>query len=201
MYIAGNIAAGKSTVSRLLRPPLEATLLMEAPESNPYLSSFYSDMPRWSFHTDVHFLASRAADVVREYRPGGRTAIFDRCFLEGEVFADTAHALKLTTDVEAATFNLLLRSFAQALPPPAVLIYLHAEPRTLMERVSSREREYEKSINLAYISALQRGYDKWFNAYATSPKVFFDTSTHDVREDEYALPYLLKQISAYVLDQ
>jgi deoxyadenosine/deoxycytidine kinase len=91
VYVAGNIGAGKSTTSGRLSAALGGRLVTEQTETNPYLPAFYEDMRRWTFHVDVHFLAERVAAVGREYRPGGAPTVFDRCYLEGSIFASVAH--------------------------------------------------------------------------------------------------------------
>lgn len=100
VYVAGNIGAGKSTTSTRLASALGGRLITEQTETNPYLPAFYGDMRRWTFHVDVHFLAERVATVGQEYHPGGPTTVFDRCYLEGSVFASVAHAGGLATDDE-----------------------------------------------------------------------------------------------------
>jgi deoxyadenosine/deoxycytidine kinase len=196
VYVAGNIAAGKSTCCRLLQPALGASLVEENVGRNPYLDQFYADMARWSFHVDVHFLTLRCGTVLREFRPGGAPAIFDRCYLEGSVFAAVAYAAGLVSPEERATFELLLGTFDSLLPPPAVLVYLSAEPPALLRRVRERGRPYERDLSLAYLSALQEEYERWFQAYDRSPKIRVDTSAADLRHDVTAAQAIAGEIAA-----
>ena len=184
VYVSGNIGAGKSTTSSRLSAALPGRLVTEQTDTNPYLPAFYDDMRRWTFHVDVHFLAERAASVVREFRPGGPPTVFDRCYLEGAIFASVAHTGGLATDDEWATFTLLLGSFEAVLPPPAALIYLRADPDLLLERVKNRGRGYEVGITLDYLQALQDAYDRWVADYTRAPVIVVDTGRVDLRADE-----------------
>ncbi len=195
VYVAGNIGAGKSTTSTRLASALGGRLITEQTETNPYLPAFYGDMRRWTFHVDVHFLAERVATVGQEYHPGGPTTVFDRCYLEGSVFASVAHAGGLATDDEWATFSLLLGSFDALLPAPAALVYLRAEPDQLLERVKSRGREYETGMTLGYLQDLQDAYDEWIAGYTAAPVIAVDTGRVDLREDE-RLRELVEEVTA-----
>lgn len=198
VYVAGNIAAGKSTVCRLLQQALGASLVEENVGRNPYLERFYADMARWSFHVDVHFLTLRCGTVSPEFRPGGAPAVFDRCYLEGSVFAAVAAAAGLVSAQERATFELLLETFDSLLPPPGVVVYLSAEPAALLRRVKERGRPYEHDLSLGYLQALQQEYERWFEAYQRSPKIRVETSAVDLRRDVAAARSLADEIAAYV---
>lgn len=195
VYVAGNIGAGKSTASSRLSSALGGRLVTEQTDTNPYLPAFYDDMRRWTFHVDVHFLAERAAAVGREFRPGAPPTVFDRCYLEGAIFASVAHDGGLATDDEWATFSLLLSSFEALLPPPAVLVYLRAEPARLLQRVQGRGHGYESGMTLEYLQALQTGYDRWIAGYTASPVIVVDTEQVDLRESE-ALARLVQEVTA-----
>lgn len=198
IYVAGNIAAGKSTFCRLLQQALRASLVEENVGRNPYLDWFYTDMARWSFHVDVHFLTLRGGAVRREFRPGGAPAVFDRCYLEGSVFAAVAYATGQVSAAERATFELLLETFDSLLPPPGVLVYLSAEPSALLRRVANRGRPYEHGMSLDYLRALQEEYERWFETYERSPKIRVETGAADLRYDLTTAQSIADQIAAYV---
>ncbi|GAA3620809.1 deoxynucleoside kinase [Kineosporia mesophila] len=195
VFVAGNIGAGKSTTSSRLSSALGGRLVTEQTDTNPYLARFYDDMRRWTLHVDVHFLAERTLTVGREYRPGGVPTVFDRCYLEGAVFAEVAHGSGLATDDERGTFTTLLDSFATVLPAPAALVYLRAEPDILLDRVKSRGRGYESGITLDYLQALQEAYDRWIDGYTGSPVIVVDSGAVDLREDE-ALGDVVRRVRA-----
>jgi deoxyadenosine/deoxycytidine kinase len=198
IFVAGNIASGKSTTSRLLQQALAGKVVAEDVAGNPYLRTFYTDMARWSFHVDVHFLAARARDVLHQYQPGGTPTIFDRCYLEGAIFASISYASGLVSDEERTTFNLLLDTVHEALPRAGALVYLSAEPETLLRRVKRRGRLYEQNMPLQYLVALQNEYDAWFDRYDESPKVRLDTQDVDLRQDNEALRALAAQVAALI---
>ena len=48
--IAGNIGAGKTTLTKLLARHYNWKPHYESVDENPYLDDFYSEMERWSFN-------------------------------------------------------------------------------------------------------------------------------------------------------
>ena len=57
--IEGPIGVGKTTLARLIHEQLEAELLLEVFEENPFLSDFYADREKYAFQTQIFFLLSR----------------------------------------------------------------------------------------------------------------------------------------------
>lgn len=70
--IAGNIGAGKTTLTEILARHFGWDVHYENTENNPYLSDFYLDMKRWSFNLQVFFLSSRYQQVLTILRGTGR---------------------------------------------------------------------------------------------------------------------------------
>ena len=75
--IAGNIGSGKTTLSGLLAKHFNWQAHYEDVDTNPYLSSFYEDMQRWSFNLQIYFLNSRFRQIV-DIRKSGKNVIQDR---------------------------------------------------------------------------------------------------------------------------
>ena len=107
--IAGNIGSGKTTLTGLLSKHFGWEAHYEDVDTNPYLSSFYEDMQRWSFNLQIYFLNSRFRQIV-EIRKSGKTVIQDRTIYEdAHIFAPNLHdmdliwALPPTRDTEIPT--------------------------------------------------------------------------------------------------
>lgn len=148
-----------------------------------FLERFYSDMRRWSLHVDLRFLAARAKPLfAQEFTHG--VVVFDRCYVEGIVFTGLAAAQGLVDAEEHETYTMLFNILHTMLPKPAALIYLHAAPQTLLERVQRRGRPFEQHMPLDYLQDLQRHYDNWAAAYRDAPVLSLDTDAQDFREVE-----------------
>lgn len=62
--IAGNIGAGKTTLTKMLAKRYGWKAHFEPVDNNPYLEDYYNDMTRWSFNLQIYFLNKRFRDVV-----------------------------------------------------------------------------------------------------------------------------------------
>ena len=57
--IEGVIGAGKTSLASMLGEYLDARVIYERPDENPFLEDFYTDPPRFAFQTQLFFLLSR----------------------------------------------------------------------------------------------------------------------------------------------
>lgn len=169
--VAGNIGAGKSTLTRILSARYHLSPVFEAVDENPYLEEFYADMRRYAFHSQVYFLASRLRQHVREVNPG-RRVIQDRTVYEdAAVFARSLHVSGVMDDRDHASYRMLYESVAAALRPPDLLIYLRASLPTLKRHIRQRGRAYEADIDDGYLTRLGELYEKWVEDYSLSQVV------------------------------
>lgn len=169
--VAGNIGAGKSTLTRLLSARYHLSPVFEAVDENPYLEEFYADMSRYAFHSQVFFLASRLRQHVRDVNPG-RRVIQDRTVYEdAAVFARSLHVSGVMGERDHATYRMLYESVAAALRPPDLLIYLRASLPTLRRHIAQRGRAFESDIEDDYLLRLDELYERWVADYALSPVV------------------------------
>ncbi len=177
--VAGNIGAGKSTLTRILSARYHLSPVFEAVDENPYLEEFYADMRRYAFHSQVYFLASRLKQHVREVNPG-RRVIQDRTVYEdAAVFARSLHVSGVMDDRDHASYRMLYESVAAALRPPDLLIYLRASLPTLKRHIRQRGRAYEADIDDAYLLRLGDLYERWVEDYSLSPVVVVPTDELD----------------------
>lgn len=163
--IAGNIGAGKSSLTRLLANHLSWTPYFESVEDNPYLSDFYEDMRRWSFNLQVYFLSSRFEHQV-DILMGKNNFIQDRTMYEDvEIFAKNLHEMGLMSDRDFKNYNSLFQVMVQFIRPPDLLIYLKAKVPTLVRQIQQRGREFENTIRIDYLERLNKHYDSFIERY------------------------------------
>src|SRR5690606_24691321 len=172
--IAGNIGAGKTTLTKLLAKNFNWTAQFEDVDRNPYLDDFYNNMEQWAFNLQIYFLGSRFGQI-KEIRESGKNIIQDRTIHEdAHIFASNLHdmGLLMSRDYEnyLTVFNLM-NSFVQA---PDLLIYLEANISTLVKQIHMRGREYENSISIDYLNRLNEKYDSWINSYDEGKKLIIN---------------------------
>jgi len=185
MYIAfeGVIGVGKTTLARLLQPAFESELLLEVFEENPFLSDFYSDRARYAFQTQIFFLLSRyrqQRDTVHTALSQGKTLISDYTFTKDALFA----RINLHGD-ELEMYYRVHEALAEKIPTPDLTVYLYADTDMLMQRITLRDRTYERSMERAYIAELGEAYEEFFNSQ-NGPVLRIDTTPYDfVRQPEH----------------
>jgi deoxyguanosine kinase len=185
MYIAfeGVIGVGKTTLARLLQPAFESELLLEVFEENPFLSDFYSDRARYAFQTQIFFLLSRyrqQRDTVHTALSQGKTLISDYTFTKDALFA----RINLHGD-ELEMYHRVHEALAEKIPTPDLTVYLYADTDMLMQRITQRDRTYERSMERAYIAELGEAYEEFFNSQ-NGPVLRIDTTPFDfVRQPEH----------------
>jgi deoxyguanosine kinase len=162
MYIAieGVIGVGKTTLARLLQPMFEGQLLLEVFEENPFLSDFYADRQRYAFQTQIFFLLSRyhqQRNAVPQALAGG-SLLADYTFEKDALFA----GINLHGD-ELEMYHRVHAALAEKIPVPDLVVYLRAETASLMQRISLRDRPYERNMEWAYIDELNHAYDHFYS--------------------------------------
>jgi len=162
MYLAieGVIGVGKTTLARMLQPVFQSALVLEVFEENPFLSDFYSDRQRYAFQTQIFFLLSRYYQQRRsvpELLKRGEPLITDYTFAKDALFA----RINLIGD-ELEMYYRVHDALAEKIPMPNLIVYLRAETAVLMQRIASRDRPYERNMELEYIDQLNRAYDSFF---------------------------------------
>jgi deoxyadenosine/deoxycytidine kinase len=169
VLVAGNIGAGKTSLTERLAAHLNWTSGFESVADNPYLPDFYADMRAWSFHLQIFFLGHRAAQH-KALAAGPRSAIIDRSIYEDAyIFARALHELGNLNERDYLAYRRLYELVVEALPAPALLIYLRAPVEVLMDRITRRARAMESTITADYLALLDRYYDEWLADFNTCP--------------------------------
>ena len=196
--IAGNIGAGKTTLTNLLAKQYNWTAQFEDVEMNPYLDDFYNDMEKWAFNLQIYFLGSRF-NQVKEIRESGKDIIQDRTIYEdSHIFASNLNDMGLlsTRDYNnyLRVFNLMT-SFVEA---PDLLIYLKASIPTLVSQIQKRGRDYENSISIDYLNRLNEKYDKWISNYKEGKVLVIDVDNLDFVENKEDLGFIFNKIEGEI---
>ena len=165
-------------------------------DTNPYLSSFYEDMQRWSFNLQIYFLNSRFRQIV-DIRKSGKNVIQDRTIYEDAfIFAPNLHDMNLMTSRDFDNYKSLFELMSSFLQPPDLLIYLRAEVPTLVRNIQKRGREYEASIRLDYLKSLSERYENWINGYNEGKLLIFDVDNMNFQDNPEDLGYIIERVQA-----
>ena len=163
--VAGNIGAGKTTLTRLLAKHFKWEPHFEDVVDNPYLDDFYHQMERWSFNLQIYFLNSRFRQIL-QIRESGRNIIQDRTIYEdAHIFAPNLHAMGLMTNRDFQNYASLFELMETLVAPPDLLIYLRSSIPNLVSQIHKRGRDYENSISIDYLSRLNELYEAWIQTY------------------------------------
>src|SRR5687767_3364070 len=176
IVVEGVIGVGKSSLARLLAGRLNAALLLEEVEENPFLKDFYTDRSRFAFQTQMHFLFSR----YQQQRELRQTDLFhdrtvsDYLFQKDRIFAN----LNLS-DRELALYERVVGWLELEVTRPDVVVYLQASTDKLLERVARRGRSFERDMDRDYLQALNEAYNYFFFHYTEAPLLVVNTNAID----------------------
>jgi len=181
--VAGNIGAGKTTLTEMLSKHYKWIPHFEDVDHNPYLMDFYEDMPRWSFNLQIFFLNSRLRQLV-EIQKGTETVIQDRTIYEdANIFAPNLHEMGLMSKRDFDNYFHFFQTLKTLVQPPDLLIYLNASVPTLVGNIQKRGREYEENIRLDYLKKLNEYYNKWIGSYKEGPLLVIDADKNKFPEN------------------
>jgi len=176
IVVEGVIGAGKTSLSRMLSERLQAKLVLEEVEENPFLKDFYQDRERFAFQTQMHFLFSRYQQqrTLRQMELFQDRMVSDYLFQKDRIFA----GLNLS-ERELALYERLVGWLELDVMKPDVVVYLQASPDTLMMRIARRGRSFERDMSRDYIKQLNEAYNHFFFHYAEAPLLVVNTNPID----------------------
>jgi deoxyadenosine/deoxycytidine kinase len=194
--VAGNIGAGKTTLTELLAKHYKWIPHFEDVEHNPYLNDFYEDMPRWSFQLQIYFLNSRLNQLI-DIRNGTETVIQDRTIYEDAyIFAPNLHEMGLMSKRDFDNYAKFFSTLKNMVQPPDLLIYLQASVPTLVGQIQNRGREYEENIRLDYLKRLNEYYNRWIESYKEGPLLIINVDDNRFNKNEEDLGKIIGKIDA-----
>jgi deoxyadenosine/deoxycytidine kinase len=193
--VAGNIGAGKSSLTALLAQRLGWEAFYEPVEENPYLVDFYQDMRRWGFQSQVFFLARR----LRHYRgilEHSGSVIQDRSVYEdAEIFACNLYRRGYMSERDWDSYYDLYQAVVTLLPPPNLVVYLQTSVSGLIQRISRRGRELEQTINPEYLAQLNDLYEEWISGFNLCPVLTVATDDLDFAHDPRHFEQIVQRIT------
>ena len=181
--IAGNIGVGKTTFTQLLAKKYNWDEYYESVIDNPYLSDFYSNMERWSFNLQIYFLQHRFESQIK-ISNNNNGVIQDRTIYEDvQIFARNLHDMGHMSDRDWETYKNLFRNMVRFLKKPDIIIYLKASTDTLISRIKTRNRDFEKNINPEYLHQLNTSYNMWVRNEKDLKILTIETDNFNVFKD------------------
>lgn len=194
VVVAGNIGAGKTSLTERIGARLGWWTGYESVSDNPYLPDFYADMRTWSFHLQVFFLGHRAEQYLEAARDA-RSAILDRSIYEDAyIFARALHHMGNLSERDYLAYRRLFELVVQGLPKPNLLIYLKAPVPVLIERIHRRARNIETGISADYLNLLDSFYDEWLKAFDWCPVLTIRTDDLDFVHKSQHLETVVERI-------
>ncbi|MBI5472255.1 MAG: deoxynucleoside kinase [Ignavibacteriae bacterium] len=192
--VAGNIGAGKSSLTHLLSLRYGWKPFFESVEDNPYLNDFYADMKRWSFNLQVYFLSNRFRSH-KSITEGPDSVLLDRAIYEdAEIFARNLYEIGKMEQRDYENYVSLYEVMTEYLRPPDLLIYLRANVETLVKQISLRGREFEQSIKREYLEQLNKHYESWIARYKKGPLLVIESDEIDFVNKQEDLERIVSMI-------
>jgi len=190
LVVEGPIGAGKTSLARRLASRLASDLLLELPEENPFLARFYQDMARYALPTQLFFLFQRAR-LVAQPDMFGRPLVGDFLLDKDPLFA----RITLSAD-ELALYQKIYEALRPRSPAPDLVVYLQAQPATLIERVRRRARGYERPLSEEYLALLAESYARFFYHYNAAPVLIVNSENLNFVEREADFDLLVSRLRA-----
>ena len=192
--IAGNIGAGKTTLTEMLSKHYGWEPHYEDVLKNPYLDDFYERMERWSFNLQIYFLNSRFNQMI-ECSQNKKDTIQDRTIYEDAfIFAPNLQAMGLMTNRDYENYKSIFNTLNSFVKDPDLLIYLRSRIPNLVDQIHKRGRDYENTISIEYLSRLNERYEAWITNYDNGKLLKINVDDMDFVENKSDYESILSMI-------
>lgn len=185
--IAGNIGAGKTTLTRMLARHYGWIPKYESVTFNPYLEDYYADIKRWSYNLETYFLAQRFRDLV-EIAHSDQVIIQDRTLMEGvNIFVANNVRMGNLSQRDYDTYMQLYNLMMSMVKEPDLLIYLRSSIEGIVRKIQKRGRDYEQGLSVEYLGNLNELYEKWIAEYPGKVLIFdVDNMDYENHPEDFA---------------
>lgn len=193
-YIAieGVIGVGKTSLAQRLGERLNAKLLLDPSDENPYLKDFYQDPRRFAFQVQLFFLISRYRQLLQV---SSQSDLFHDYLIVDYIFAKDRIFAQLNLEHrDFALYEKVATLLEKEIQKPGLVIYLQSNPQKIMEKIRKRNRRYERNISIEYIRQLNEAYNTFFFHYKETPLLVVNTSEIDFVSYDEDLEDLIFQI-------
>ena len=195
VLVAGNIGAGKTSITNKLGERLGWQTGYESVSDNPYLPDFYADMASWAFHLQVFFLGHRAEQHIQAFNDSS-SAILDRSIYEDfHIFTRALYRMGNMSERDYNAYQKVYDLVINSLPAPDLLIYLEAPVNVLMERIHERGREIESSISDDYLGLLESFYEDWLNGFDLCPLLIIKSNDLNFVDNPRHLDIVIERVN------
>ncbi len=192
--VAGNVGAGKSTLTKLIGEKLGFEVQFEAVDDNPYLERFYEDQERWAFHSQLYFLSQRFK-YHNKFTTNGLNNIQDRSIYEDvDIFAKNLYDNGKMSEDDYKMYTELFENMSAFSATPDLLIFLDGSIDSILQRINVRGREMEKHVEIEYWENLHNRYKEFLENYNKSNVLVVNIDKVDLLEGEGHLDMLVDEI-------
>ncbi|HWX02271.1 deoxynucleoside kinase [Collimonas sp.] len=195
IVVEGPVGAGKTTLANKIAAHLGARVLLEQPQANPFLEKFYRDASRYALSTQMFFLFQR----INQLRETSQNDLFEgRGHLVADFLLakDAIFASLTLADEELKLYQQMYDHLRPQAATPDLVIYLQAEPETLMERIKKRGIEMESAITQEYLARLCESYSRFFHHYDDAPLLIVNNEHLDLAGSDADFSLLLARIDS-----
>lgn len=194
VIVAGNIGAGKTSLTERIGARLGWRTAYESVIDNPYLADFYADMKKWAFHLQIFYIGHRAEQYL-QLANSSESAIADRSIYEdATIFARALHHMGNLSERDYAAYRRAFDLVVSGLPKPDLLLYLKAPVPLLLNRIEQRGRQMESGITADYLSLLDSFYEDWLRSYDVCPVLVIPSQELDFVNKPQHLDIVVQRI-------